>query len=111
MKRLLKGVFLNKLLSKLHKNFIRDVKSGRGARLKGDRNTLFSGLFWNGQQAQVLGLIDDLANVYRVAADVVGVETQVNYTQQDKFERWFSLLESLLRIEPASNLTATPLLR
>jgi len=66
------------------------VQEGRGDRLA-ENPDLFSGLFWTGEEAKNLGLIDDFGNVASVARDVIGVEEIVNYTFQP------SLLEQISR--------------
>lgn len=53
---------MQNLLDTIHQQFIDAVKQGRGARLA-DEPKLFSGLFWTGEQAKALGLIDDFASV------------------------------------------------
>ncbi len=60
---------MQKLLDKLHNNFITDVKAGRGKRLK-DNPDLFTGLFWDGQTSLELGLIDGLADVKNAASKI-----------------------------------------
>ncbi|MDH5518605.1 MAG: S49 family peptidase [Gammaproteobacteria bacterium] len=76
------------LLASTHKQFIDDVKAGRGDRLKNDP-TLFSGLIWNGEQSIELGLIDDLGSSAYVARKVIGHSKIVDYTYQpDLFERF-----------------------
>lgn len=75
------------LLGQTHQQFIDVVKDGRGDRLK-DNPDIFSGLFWTGEAAVDLGLIDELANEYQVAKDKIGTETLVNFTvEKDFFER------------------------
>lgn len=49
----------DKLLTKLHQQFITAVKNGRGGRLVDDPN-LFTGLIWTGEEALQLGLIDGI---------------------------------------------------
>ena len=49
----------NKLLFKLHRQFINSVKAGRGDRLS-DNKDLFTGLIWTGEEALELGLIDNI---------------------------------------------------
>ncbi|MCB1789726.1 MAG: S49 family peptidase [Gammaproteobacteria bacterium] len=71
------------LLSDLHETFIDAVKAGRGDRLKGDEDTLFSGLFWSGDAGIALGLADALGNASYVAREVVGVEEIVDFTHKD----------------------------
>jgi protease-4 len=70
------------LLETIHQQFIKVVKEGRGNRLKGDDHTLFNGLYWTGQQALDLGLIDGLGNTSYVAREVIGAEKIVDYTNR-----------------------------
>ena len=70
-----------RMLGIVHQQFIEQVKAGRGDRLVDDPD-LFSGLFWSGEQAKDLGLIDDYGNLDSVARDVVGYEDIVNYSYQ-----------------------------
>ena len=70
------------MLNQIHQQFITVVRKGRGERLK-ETPEMFSGLFWNGQQAVELGLADDLGNVDFVAREVVKAEDIVDYTRRD----------------------------
>jgi protease IV len=70
------------MLDQIHQQFIAVVKQGRGKRLKQTPET-FSGLFWNGQQALELGLIDHLGNLDYVAREVVKAETVIDYTPKE----------------------------
>ena len=77
------------LLGNIHQQFINVVKQGRGDRLKGDDQLLFNGLFWTGEQAVELGLIDGLSSSSAVARDLIGVEKIVDYTRHPTpFERF-----------------------
>ena len=82
------------------------VKEGRGVRLANDPD-LFSGLFWSGEQALPLGLIDGLANSSTVARDKVGAEKIVDYTPRpDYFDRFAgrfgaSLSQALVNLSTA----------
>ena len=49
------------LLDNMHAQFIKAVRDGRGERLK-ETPEMFSGLFWTGEQALPLGLIDALGD-------------------------------------------------
>ncbi len=73
--------YAEKMLATIHQQFINVVKEGRGDRLSDDPD-LFTGLFWSGEQAIDLGLIDGLANAKTVARDMVGAEKLVDYTVQ-----------------------------
>jgi protease-4 len=66
----------------VHQQFIAVVREGRGERLKEDAET-FSGMVWNGDRAVALGLADGLANLDRVARDVVGAEEVIDYTPRE----------------------------
>lgn len=70
------------LLNQIHQQFIDAVKTGRGERLKETPET-FSGLFWSGQQAIELGLVDQLGNLDYVAREVVEAEKIIDYTRRE----------------------------
>ena len=75
--------YLEKLLENTHEHFIAAVKSGRGDRIDADANPdLFTGLFWSGDQAKGLGLVDGFGSVLSVARDVLDAEQVVDFTQQ-----------------------------
>jgi protease-4 len=73
--------FIQSLLDELHGQFIEAVKQGRGDRLKGGEE-LFSGLFWSGEQALALGLVDGLGSAGYVARELIKAETIVEYTKE-----------------------------
>ena len=58
------------MLNQIHQQFITVVKKGRGERLKETPET-FTGLFWSGQQAIELGLVEQIYTQDFVARDVV----------------------------------------
>jgi len=72
------------MLDNIHQQFIDVVKQGRGDRLANNPD-LFSGLFWSGEQALPLGLIDGLANSSTVARDIIGAEDIIDYTLRPNF--------------------------
>lgn len=83
-----------KMLGQVHQHFIDVVKQGRGDVLVDDPD-LFSGLFWSGEDAKRLGLIDDYGSLDSVARDVIGAEMVVDYTVMpgffDQFNRQFGV--------------------
>ena len=80
---------MQQLLAEIHQQFIDTVKQGRGDRLKGDEKELFSGLFWSGERAVALGLVDELAGPDHVAREVIGAEEMVNFSRErDWLERF-----------------------
>ena len=84
------------LLDEIHKQFIDVVKKGRGDKLANDAN-LFSGLFWTGEQALELGLVDGFGNAGYVAREVVGIEEVRDYTlREDILQKFASRLGSAL---------------
>lgn len=74
--------FAQSMLDQIHQQFIAVVKTGRGSRLK-ETPEMFTGLFWNGQQAVELGLADHLGNLDYVAREVIKVEEIIDYTRRD----------------------------
>ncbi|EGV32846.1 peptidase S49 [Thiorhodococcus drewsii AZ1] len=73
--------FIQRVLDRLHRQFIAAVKQGRGDRLKGG-DELFSGLFWSGEEAVDLGLADGLGSSSYVARELIGAEKLVDYTKK-----------------------------
>ena len=86
--------FIQHTLDQLHAQFIEKVKEGRGDRLKVEQYPeVFSGLFWSGEEAKKIGLIDDFGSASYVAREVIGFEDIVDYTQKD--DVWERLAERL----------------
>jgi protease IV len=72
------------MIDQIHQQFISVVKDGRGDKLKADNET-FSGLFWNGEEAIRIGLVDKVGNLDFVAREVVKAEEIIDYTTHDNF--------------------------
>ena len=72
------------MLAEVHNQFINAVKSGRGDKLKNDPD-IFSGLFWSGERAMELGLIDQFGSAEMIARDVIGEEDIFDYTFRPRF--------------------------
>ncbi|MBB4845196.1 protease-4 [Paucibacter oligotrophus] len=70
------------MLDQIHQQFITVVREGRGKRLR-ETPDIFSGLFWNGEQAVKLGLADATGNLDYVAREIVKAEEVVDYTPRD----------------------------
>ena len=70
------------MLDQIHQQFIAVVREGRGKRLK-ETPEIFSGLFWNGEQAVQLGLADRFGTLDFVAREVVKAEDVIDYTPKD----------------------------
>lgn len=79
--------FVKQLLATTHKHFIDAVKAGRGDRLA-DNPDIFSGLFWTGEDAKDLGLVDGFGSSATVAREIIKAETMINFSpKEDVFER------------------------
>jgi protease-4 len=70
---------VQKILDRIHQQFIDTVRRGRGDRLKDDAS-LFSGLIWTGEQGIELGLVDALGSSSYVAREIIGAEEIVDFT-------------------------------
>ncbi|MDQ7731534.1 signal peptide peptidase SppA [Halomonas sp. SpR1] len=80
--------FWQGVLSQTHRQFIDDVRAGRGERLS-DSSDIFSGLIWGGEQSIELGLVDQLGNLEQLSRERVGNTDWVDYTPSlDPFERF-----------------------
>ncbi|MBF0177679.1 MAG: S49 family peptidase [Magnetococcales bacterium] len=71
------------MLNKIHQQFISAVRKGRGDRLKGTNEKLFNGLFWTGEDAVSLGLVDGLGSDRWIARELVREERMVNFTHKE----------------------------
>jgi protease IV len=74
--------FAKAMIDQIHQQFIAVVKEGRGDRLKETPET-FSGLFWNGEEAIKLGLVDKIGGLDFVAREVVQAPEVIDYTPKD----------------------------
>ena len=81
---------VERLLEQVHQQFIDAVIEGRGDRLKHEEHPeLFSGLFWSGDQAKKLGLVDAFGSSSYVAREVIGVKDIVDFTpKEDVWDRF-----------------------
>lgn len=77
------------MLAIVHQQFINRVKQGRGDRLS-DNPDIFSGLFWSGEQAKELGLIDEFGSLAYVAREVIGEEAIIDYSYKPDFLTQFA---------------------
>jgi protease-4 len=81
-----------KLLNDIHRQFIARVREGRGDALKETRD-MYSGLFWTGEQAVAMGLVDEIGSAGYVAREVIGAEEVADFTYRegliDRFARRF----------------------
>ena len=75
---------VKEILSSTHQHFIDAVKGGRGERLK-ENDDIFTGLFWTGEDAKALGVVDDFGSMESVARDVIKAEAIVNFSPQKNF--------------------------
>lgn len=73
---------VQQILDDVHQQFIQRVRDGRGQQLK-ETKEIFSGLFWTGEDALKLGLIDELGSASYVAREVIGAEDIVDFTQRE----------------------------
>lgn len=100
------------MLDEIHRQFIEIVREGRGSALK-ETKDMFSGLFWTGEEAIKLGLVDSLGGASYVAREVIGAEEIVDYTYRENvFDRFARRLgTAMARTIGADLLSRTPLLK
>ena len=71
---------LNNLVRDIHEEFIQDIKSTRGDKIKD--NSVFTGLFWTGKQALQLGLIDEIGSIYDINQKYLNNSELVTYNKR-----------------------------
>jgi serine protease SohB len=84
---------LKELQKDLHAQFIDYVRLRRGDKLKGEAETLFSGDFWSGRQAEGLGLIDGVADLRGKMRAIYGDKVKLRVVSQPRgwLQRRFGL--------------------
>jgi len=76
--------FINEQLRVVLNAFIDNVREGRGSRLR-ETPEIFSGLFWSGEQALNLGLIDGFGDAQYIAKEIIKAENLVDYSPSTNF--------------------------
>lgn len=76
---------IKKVLEQVHQDFINTVIAGRGNRLRGNPEELFSGDFWTGKQATKLGIVDGTANLWNILNHEFGVKYYRDYSVKIPF--------------------------
>jgi protease IV len=100
------------MLDEIHRQFIDTIRQGRGTALKETRD-MFSGLFWTGEEAIKMGLVDSLGGASYVAREVIGAEEIVDYTYRENvFDRFARRLgTAMAQTIGADLLGRTPVLK
>ena len=80
---------LKNLQTKLHDHFISFIKLRRGKKIDLKNKDLFTGMFWSGQEALELGLIDGIGQVNSILKDRFGNNVKIKEFQNKK--RFFDL--------------------
>jgi len=86
----------------IHGSFKEMVRRRRGAKLKADEATLFSGEFWTGQRALDLGLVDGLGELRQIMRQRYGDKVQLKRIggRQPWWRRRLGVAEALGRARP-----------
>jgi len=91
-------------LQTVHDQFIAKVREGRGDRLK-ENDKMFSGLFWSGEQALELGLIDGFKTIGEISREYGNITT-VDYTvERDPFEKFLGSVGARTSLEVINKLS------
>lgn len=97
-------VKMDVMLNIIHKLFEKSVLEGRGKRLHVNQDT-FSGLFWTGEQAKGLGLIDEFGSEWDILRTKTKSKKYINYTMKGSFmERISKQLGAALFVDVSSKL-------
>lgn len=77
------------MLDEIHRQFIDEVRKGRGSRLK-ETPEMFSGLMWTGAKSVEMGLADGFGTIESVAREVLKAEEVRDYTVKPNFAEKFA---------------------
>ena len=104
--------FAQDILNRVHQQFIERVRAGRGQQLK-ETKDMYSGLFWVGEDARKMGLVDEFGSASMVARDVIGAEEIVDFSYREAiFDRFARRLGTTAAQKLGANLLArTPKLQ
>ena len=75
---------LKAIQTDVHEVFKEMVRARRGAKLKGNEETLFNGEFWSGQTAVDLGLVDALGDMRAVMREKFGEEVKLKLISTER---------------------------
>ena len=76
---------LKKIQLELHEDFIKVVKTSRGAKLVDiEKNNIFTGEFWSGSTSLKLGLIDGIGNADEILKEKFGDEVIIKKLEKAK---------------------------
>lgn len=73
---------MKEALEKIHHHFIETVVAGRGDRLNGAPELLYSGDWWTGNEVVELGLVDGIADLETVLEEEFGVIHALDYSRR-----------------------------
>ena len=85
---------LKQLQEEIHEHFISLVRERRGKRLA-DESGLFTGLFWTGQTAKSLGLVDELGEIRSVLRERFGKDVRLRLFLPTRPSFWRRFLAGL----------------
>jgi protease IV len=74
---------LKTLLASIHNQFISDIQKSRSSKI--GKNNVFTGLFWTGNEALKIGLIDEIASIYDVNEKYFDNIELIIYNKEDNF--------------------------
>lgn len=73
----------------IHQVFIDHVKARRGARLRADDDTLFTGEWWTGLRGLELGLVDSIGDMHQTLRDRFGPDIALKVIEPKR--SWFGI--------------------
>ncbi len=91
---------LNNMISGVHSQFIRDIERTRGPKIKGDLKELAQGQIFSGEEAQKLGLVDEVASLWQAGRRIhkelkIEKEFGFKYIEKKKKKGFWALMENI----------------
>ncbi len=77
-------------LNIIHQNFIKTIKKNRPNISLNSQNDIFSGIFWTGNEAMELGLIDGFYDIYTLSSEIIEINNIIDYNNENIISSYIS---------------------
>jgi len=77
-------------LNIIHEMFIKTIKKNRPNISLNSQNDIFSGIFWTGNEAMELGLIDGFYDIYTLSSEIIEINNIIDYNNENIISSYIS---------------------
>lgn len=103
---------LENMITGVHAQFIHDIERTRGKKIKGDLKELAQGQIFSGEQAQKLGLVDEIASLWQAGRKIhkeLNIEKKFGfkYIKKKKKKGLWALMDNIEGASKGLNMIST----